>query len=347
MGIFNRRHEQRAHYYSPAVEDALYNAALVGRSDASQTAAATSAIHSISDAFAVASVTPSSLNSLLNPAFMVDMARRLLLSGNALYMIDVDDAEGLSLVPYSTFEVAGGYRPCTWLYRLELPRPSGSPVVRSMPAEGVVHVRVGARPASPWQGVSPLREAGLTSDALANLDRSLGMDTSPPAGLLMAVPDGASQGVVDQAATAITKGKGGLSLLQTTAGGYGQGKAAAPSGPAADYRQIRFGPMVPETSIKAHTELSNGIMATMGVSAQRFTGDGAGMREAYRLTVLGPVQALGAICATELTQASGQTVIFNFDQTKAIGTGARARGVKLLVDAGLSMDAALDAMGLT
>ena len=88
-------------------------------------------------------------------------------------------------------------------------------------------------------------------------------------------------------------------------------------------------------------------MATMGVSTQRFNGDGASMRESYRLLVLGPVQALGAVCATELSSALGQPVSLNFDQTKAIDTGARARGVKLLVDAGMDMDTALDAMGLT
>ena len=170
---------------------------------------------------------------------MMDLARRLLLSGNAVYMIEVDE-DGLSLLPAQTFEVSGSYRPSSWVYRLELARPSGEPLTKVVPSEGVAHVRVGARPGAPWMGVSPLREAGLTSEALANLSKSLGTDTSPPSGLLMAMPDGATQAQVDQVAAAISTGKGGLSLLQTTSGGYGQGKQAAPSGAAADYRQIRL-----------------------------------------------------------------------------------------------------------
>ena len=340
------RMEHRASYSNAAV-DALLSGATTAQAEASKTSAATAAIHAIADAFAVANVTPITLAHVLNPVFMADLARRLLIAGNATYLIEIDDIGALSLVPDQSFEVSGGYRPSSWTYKLELARPSGEPVMRVVPAEGVVHVRVGQRPGSPWLGVSPLREAGLTSDALANLDKSLGTDTSPPSGLLMAMPDGASQGQVDQAAEAITRGRGGLSLLQTTAQGFGQGKQAAPSGAAADYRQIRYGPVLPESNIKAHAELSNGIMATMGVSAQRFNGDGASMRESYRLLVLGPVQALGAICATELTQALGQTVSFDFSATKAIDVGQRARGVKVLTDTGMPLDDALDVMGLT
>ena len=185
--------EQRAQYYSPGVEDALFNAALKGRSDVSQTAAATAAIRAISDPFAVANVTPIALASVLSPSVLVDMARRVLLTGNAVYLLDVDAIGGMSLVPASSFEVTGGYRPDSWVYRLSLPRPGGEPVTKTKTSDGVVHVKVGPTTIEPWRGVSPLRECGLTSEALAYLDRSLGMDAKPPAGLLMALPDGATQ----------------------------------------------------------------------------------------------------------------------------------------------------------
>ena len=71
------------------------------------------------------------------------------------------------------------------------------------------------------------------------------------------------------------------------------------------------------------------------------------MREAYRLTVLGPVQALGVVVSSELSEALGQPVTLDFDATKAIDVGQRARGVKVLTDAGLTIDEALDTMGLT
>ena len=339
--------EQRAQYYSSGVEEALFSAALTGRSDASQSAAATAAIRAISDPFAVANVTPISLASVLRPAVLVDMARRVLLTGNAVYMLDVDEIGGMSLVPASSFEVTGGYRPSSWVYRLELPRPSGEPVTKVITVEGVVHVKVGTKTVEPWRGVSPLRECGLTSEALASLDRSLGMDASPPAGLLMALPDGATQTQIDQVSKAIQAGRGGISPITTTAQGYGAGKQAAPSGPAADYRQIRYGPELSQGNVYAHQLLSSSVLNALGVSEKRFAGEGPGQREGYRLTMLGPVQALAAVIEAELSAAFGQPISLDFEKTRALDSGQRARGVQALVGAGVDVEEALDIMGLT
>ena len=60
--------------------------------------------------------------------------------------------------------------------------------MRAVPSEGVGHVKVNASRGSPWSGVSPL--AHLSATALASLERSLGYETTPPSGLLMAMPDG-------------------------------------------------------------------------------------------------------------------------------------------------------------
>ena len=261
-------------------------------------------------------------------------------------MLDVDDIGALSLVPAQTFEVSGGYRPTSWVYRMELPRPSGSPVKRVVASEGVAHVRVGAKTVSPWQGVSPLRECGLTSDALAVLDRSLGMDASAPTGLLMALPDGASQVQIDNIETALMTGRGGISVMTTTSQGFGQGKQAAPSGPAADYRQVRFGPMMQAASISAHDQLTASVLNALGVSEKRFSGEGPGQREGYRLTVLGPVQALAAVVEAELSTALSVTVALDFERTRALDSGQRARGVQALVNAGSTLADALDIMGL-
>ena len=339
--------EQRAQYYSPGVEEALFNAALSGgRADVSQSAAATAAIRAISDPFAVANVTPVSLASVLRPAVLVDMARRVLLTGNAVYLLDVDEIGGMSLVPASSFEVTGGYRPSSWVYRLSLPRPSGEPVTKVKTVDGVVHVKVGAKTVEPWRGVSPLRECGLTSEALASLDRSLGMDASPPAGLLMAMPDGATQEQVDLVTSAIQAGRGGLSLVSTTAQGYGQGKQAAPSSPATDYRTIRFGPELSQGNVYAHQLLSGSVLNALGVSEKRYSGEGPGQREGYRLTMLGPVQALAAIVESELSAAFGLSVSLDFEKTRALDSGQRARGVQALVNAGVGVAEALDIMGL-
>ena len=51
--------------------------------------------------------------------------------------------------------------------------------------------------------------------------------------------------------------------------------------------------------------------------------------------------------SAELSQALGQSVSFDYSQSKAIDVGQRARGVKVLTDTGMDLDEALSVMGLT
>ena len=337
--------EERANFYSPGVEEALFNAALTGKADASQTSAAATAVRAISNSFAVATVTPIALAQVLTPPLLVDMIRRVLVTGNAVYVIDVDADGGLSLIPAQSFQVSGGYRPSSWVYRIELPRPSGDPLVRSIPAEGIMHVKVNASRGSPWSGVSPL--AHLSGSALANLERSLTYETSPPSGLLMALPDGVSSEQATAAATAIRTGQGGISLMGTTAGGYGQGSAASPSARATDYRQVRFGPEIPSTSISAHSELTTSVLNAMGISEQLFRGGGGpGMRESARQLLLGVIAPLSAVVVHELSQALNQTVSLDFSALRALDSAIRSRAVLALTSAGVSLADALHILGL-
>ena len=46
---------------------------------------------------------------VVTPVFLIDLARRLWRSGNAVYLIDVDE-QGLSLLPASGFDVGGSGR---------------------------------------------------------------------------------------------------------------------------------------------------------------------------------------------------------------------------------------------
>ena len=271
MRFFNwgKSAEHRASYSNAAV-DALLSGSIQAKAEASQTAAASTAVRVIADSFAVAEVTPISLRSLLSPPLLVDLVRRLLITGNSVYLVDVDATGTLALLPVSTFEVGGGINPSSWTYRLELPRPSGDPLVRTVPSEGVVHVKVNASRGSPWSGVSPL--AHLSATALASLERSLGYETSPASGLLMALPDGSTQDQAEAAATAISTGRGGISLMGTTAGGFGQGSAASPSARATDYRQVRYGPEIPGSSLTAHDTLSTSVLNALGISQMLFSG---------------------------------------------------------------------------
>ena len=76
------------------------------------TAAVETAVRALSAPYGVAMV---SGPAMITPAFLMDPARKLYISGNAVYRIDTDDA--LELIPASSFEVGGTAR--RWVYELD------------------------------------------------------------------------------------------------------------------------------------------------------------------------------------------------------------------------------------
>ena len=110
------------------------------------------------------------------------------------------------------------------------------------------------QPTRPWYGRAPWQLASLTASTLARIERSLSDDAWLPTGAIMPQPDGVNDAIITKAKTILSRGKGALSLLETTNQGFGQGIHAAPK---KDWQQERFGPVVPEQSInlrdKAHT----------------------------------------------------------------------------------------------
>ena len=104
-------------------------------------------------AFASAAVTPSSMaTSALTPAVLERIGRGLLLRGEALFEIVVEDG-GLTLLEAVAWDVTGGRG--DWMYRADFSVPSGS-ISRVIPADRVLNPRIGATPARSWRGQSPL-----------------------------------------------------------------------------------------------------------------------------------------------------------------------------------------------
>ena len=194
-----------------------------GHVDPTATASVETSIRALSSPYGLATVTGP---AMITPAFLVDLARRLFTSGNAVYRIHVDDV-GIYLVPASGFDVSGSSG--LWVYELETPIPGQSRVARRRVAEdGVVHVHINAPATEPWRGRAPWQIASASAKTYAQIERSLGMDASPPSGMIMPQPDGASLNAIAQMKAALTTGKGGLTLVETTAHGFGQGVTSAP-----------------------------------------------------------------------------------------------------------------------
>ena len=77
------------------------------------------------------------------------MARLHLLRGQSVWVIRVDRNGDITLQPTMHHEISGEVDPATWRYTVELARPSGEPVVRNVPASGIIHLRNDPEPEAP------------------------------------------------------------------------------------------------------------------------------------------------------------------------------------------------------
>ena len=313
-----------------------------GPASVSQTAAVETALGIVGRAFMLAEPQPST--PALTPLVLSMMARQTLAAGNATFEIRVNRTTGeLQLLPVGEYEIDGDVAPETWRYLVDQEKPNGDRSRRAVPYGGMVHVRYMPRPAAPWAGVAPLVAAGMSATQYAKIEKSLDMDAGPPSGLLLTMPDGTPQDIVDAAAAAVKTGRGGISLIGTTAAGFGQGTQASPK---KDWEQTRFGPMVPATSIDLREKTALWILDALGVPATLHTSQGGAQREAYRHLFTATIVPLGALIAAELSEKLGRPIRFEFPVEFESDISARTRAFNTLVDAGVKPVVAAAKVGL-
>ena len=130
-----------------------------------------------------ATVTPDStaLRSA-GPDTLALIGRGLAVRGGALFVIRMADDDAVRLIPASAWGVQHGTAdPATWRYRVDMIGPSGS-TIETLPAAGVVHVRIGADPKAAWHGREPLQRAAKTGELGARIEGALITETKLPIG---------------------------------------------------------------------------------------------------------------------------------------------------------------------
>ncbi len=284
-----------------AAAEAYAESGLIGAA----TGAVEIAARMFQSAFQVASVKPAV--PALTPAVLGTIARRLVTSGEAVYIIDVvDGAVRLSEV-WAWSIVSGGPDPVSWRYQCELPGPHNS-VTRTVPSDQVIHVRYAVSHAEPWRGIPPLTLAGTTGRLASNLEASLRWELNAAAGgevgSLIPMPTDASD-TKDEDETetdpflplkrVIKTLRGRLGLVETTSASFGEGRAGAP---ADDWRPRRVGPHPPESLGVLREAVETTVLAACGVPVDLVRSGGTD-RESYRRYLHLSVQPLAANIAAE------------------------------------------------
>ena len=332
--------EKRSGGYSDGVLSLLLSRATgTVKGDPSAIAALETASGLWSRSLSIARVEPQDeITRAISPAFLSDVGRALIRHGESVWAISVSAGRVL-LTPAAHWNVTGGPSESSWRYALELAGPSGSATV-NLPSESVLHFRFGSDPDRPWVGTSPLGFCASSAASAAGLELRLSEELGGPVAHLVAIPsDGGDGGEDDPLASLkadIANAKGSAVLLETTAGGYGEGKAAAP---LSDWTPKRLGADPPETLAKLRAEGSMALLSACGVPPALATSnsDGSAQRESMRrfgVSVRGKAKEI----AFELSEKLERDITLNLDEMRADDRVGMARVVKNLVDAGFSIE---------
>ena len=338
MWPFKTEHRASA---TDAIVNALISQASGGSSppSAGDLAAVEAAAGLWSRAFASATVLPTTSSTLaLSPGILASIGRGLAVKGEVLFAIDFLD--GLVLTQAHRWEVRGGARPETWTYLCEFPVPGGVHK-RTLSADSVIHLRYATRPEKPWQGISPLGMASETQALAGWLEKRLAEEVATATAYVLPLPEGHTDSVALKAD--LKKGGGRLHLVDTTAGGFGDGPVGAPR---RNWETSRLGASPPESLGKLRSDVKNDIFGAYGIPSS-IHGTGGSARESYRQFLASTIQPLSKIIIEELgDKLDTPTLALDFTELRAADIAGRARAYGVLINAGMPPAEAAEATGL-
>ena len=300
--------------------------------------------------FASVTVAPDNLTTrALTPSVLASIGRGLVRNGEVVFAIEVD-SEAVRLLQSSSWDVSGGHDPATWIYNLELPGPSGS-ITKTVPSAGVVHLRYASVPQSPWKGIGPVSWARRTGELAANLELRMAEEAGGVTGHLLPVPTDGGSGEDDDPLSRLKKDladlRGRTFLVETTAGGWTEGRRAAPK---RDWQPMRIGAAFPSANVNLRSLVAQSVLSACGCppGLSDASSDGTGQRESWRRFLHGTLQPVAKIIRGELREKLEiPELSFSFHELMASDLAGRARAFGSLTgsDENLSLDQAAKICG--
>ena len=301
--------------FSDAVVRQIEAQAAGSAADASSTAAVEAASGALSRAFASAEVIGDDwVVEAVTPGVLGQIGRDLVRKGSTMHAIRLY-GDQVVLIPVSSWHWEGSHDPASWTVRATAYGPSTS-TTWNLPASGVVFCRWGSNPGQPYVGVAPTNWAHTTARLNANAEKSLADEAGGPVAMLLPVPQDPGDSDDDDNPLSglradIAAAKGKALLVETTAGGWGEGAVNAPR---ADWKTQRLAPS-PTAALVALADASfTRVLAATGTPPTLFTdSDGTSQREGLRRWHLGTVLPLARLVEHELTAKLETRVRLKFD----------------------------------
>ena len=333
--------------FSDAVLRLIEAQAAGSAADASSTAAVEAASGALSRAFQAARVVvgPPWAVEAICPAFLALVGRDLIRRGDSLHVIRMDGGR-VQLIPASSWHWEGNHDPHSWTVRATCYGPSTS-TTWNLPASGVVFVKWGFAPGTPYVGTGPLSWASTTARLSSETERSLADEAAGPLAQLLAIPadggDDSDSDPLTMLKADIRTARGKALLVETAAAGWGEGASAAPR---KDWQASRLGPSPPAAMPEIARDTFARVLAACGGSPALFDdSDGTAKREALRQWHMGCVLPLARQLEHELTAKLEVPVRLEFDNY-ALDLAGRAQAFQKLVAGGVAVNEALATSGL-
>ena len=285
--------------------------------------------------FASATVTPSSLaTAALTPAVLEAIGRRLLLHGEAVFEITVEDG-AVGLVEASNWDIT---ERAQWVYRADFSTPEGT-YHRTLTADRVLHPRIGSSSGRPWQGESPIPSS--TAALAAVLETKLTQEVGGPVGNVLPLPH---KGSVAALQADVDKLAGRTVLVESTSSGYGDREAA----PKGDWLTRRIGADPPEAMIELRKEVQASILAACGCPGSLLErSDGTLAREEMRRFLHSTISPVARVVAEELAvKLDTPGLALDFSALFASDLSGRARTFQSMVGGGMEVEKATALAGL-
>ena len=345
MGWTFGKAESRQANYTDAITQALQSILEQKPARADALAVVESCVSLIADPLLVAATIGLPLPSRM----LCQAARDVLREGNSVWVIDTSTGV-LQLHRAHKWDIRGtSPNPATWEYDLEINVPSGT-IKGTYTAPRVVHLRLASLPGADWIGQAPWQTAAISGQAMAEIERGIKEESRTINGRVWVMPDGATALQAQAMGRTIGLLRGGQSVVsETTAGGFGGGKAQAPK---ADWTPVQSGQAHSLGNVAMKDSEEASISAAYGVPAAYLNANATApaLREVKRLVYLNRTMPMTALMLTELREKLDPSIGITWSNLadQSVDVHLRARGAAALATAELIEDKAalLELVGL-
>ena len=235
--------------------------------------------------------------------------------------------------------------PSQWRYQLTIPSPTGTSMFHNLSAAQVLHPRQGATLETPWMGRGSLQMSIATGELATRLEEILENILNSPVGHIIPLPENSDGQVIQRFKADVSKLRGGVTMPESTQGGFGTGSAAAPKN---DWVPQPLKPDLGPANVQARATIGATICGALGVPPSLLgfgNPDGTALREDLRRCLHTTIEPLGQVLVEELQEKIQDDVAISFNRLEAGDTQGRGRAFASITDDKIEGQAAAAIVG--